>query len=124
MNLRGLANAVTSMVNPNTEATYLASDGYTTSPSGKRTPAFASGVPVLVQEQAMTGKDLQQISGLNLQGELKAMYVTGEWRAVSRPDVKGGDMVQTSRGTWLVAQVLENWDTAGWCKVAVVRQVV
>ena len=122
MNLRGLANGLTSQVNPNTAATYRASAGYTTEPSGKRVPAFAADVGVTVQEQALTGKDLMQIAGLNLQGELKAIYVTGDWRGVSRPDVKGGDIVQTPRGTWLVAQVLENWDTAGWCKVVAVRQ--
>lgn len=120
MSLRSFVNGATRAVRPNTAAKYRASTGYETDPAGRRAPSYAADIDVFINKQALTGKDLQQIAGLNLQGELRAIYVEGDWRAVSRPDFKGGDLVVTARGTWLVAQVLENWDT--WTKVAAVRQ--
>ena len=126
MNLRGLVNSYTQQVNPNIVAQYLQSTGYTTSSSGKRTPSFAPAVPVTVQMQALTYKDLQQMSGVNLNGEARAIYVSGDWKGVARPDMRGGDLFALPDGSsWLVVHVLENWNTtAGWTKVAATRQML
>lgn len=124
MNLHGIAGGVVAAVNPWATATYKASTGYTTAPDGTRTPAFASPISVQVQMQPLTKDDLHQLDGLNLNGEKRAMYVSGDWRGVSRPSGRGGDVITMPDGrTWLIVQPLENFfDTSGWAKVAVVLQ--
>lgn len=125
MDLRGLANAYTRTVNPNVVAQYLRSTGYTTAADGRRTPSFAPAVDLTVQVQAMSADDLKQVSGLNVQGEKRAMYITGDVAAVSRPDGRGGDLLTLPDGShWLVTLPLEDWKpSAGWVKVCCVRQM-
>jgi hypothetical protein len=124
MNLNALAGAAVAAVNPWTDALYQASTGSATADSGRRTPTYAPAVTVRVQMQMLSYKDLTQLQGLNLNGEKRAIYVDGDWKGVSRPESRGGDLITTPDGkVWLVAQVLENWhDTAGWTKVAVTLQ--
>lgn len=125
MNLNSVAAGVVSAVNPWSTAQYRASSGgYTTAPSGRRTPAYADPQTVRCQVQALTFKDLAQLQGLNLGGKAKAIYVDGDWKGVSRASQEGGDLIAFEDGTvWLVIHVLENWhDTVGWTKVAAVLQ--
>lgn len=125
MNLHAIAGAYVAAVNPWTIAQYRQSTGSTTAIDGKRTPTYAPAVSVLTQMQALTAEDLAQLSGLNVQGEKRALYVTGDWKGVDRPDMRGGDLFTLADGsTWLVAQVLENWfSMSGWAKVAATRQL-
>ncbi len=64
------------------------------------------------------------MQGLNLNGEKRSIYVSGDWKGVARASQQGGDIITMPDGTvWLVVQVLENWfSTAGWAKVAAVLQ--
>jgi hypothetical protein len=74
-----------------------------------------------MQVQALTGRDLQQIDGLNLQGTRRAIYIEGDIEGIVRPTQQGGDLITTPDGSiWLVAMVLETWPN--WCKVAVTLQ--
>lgn len=125
MNLSAIAGNAVSAVNPFVEASYRASTGYTTSASGSRTPAFAAPVTVGVQVQALTFRDLQMTEGLNLTGERRALYVNAAWKGVSRPDMRGGDIVTLpDSSVWLVNQILEDWtQTGGWVKAAITRQM-
>lgn len=124
MNLNAIVGQIVAAVNPWTTAQYQQSTGSTTAPSGRRAPAYAAAVPVRVQMQALSYKDLLQTHGLNLNGEKRAFYVDGDWKGVSRPDMRGGDLIALEDGrVWLIAQVLENWhDNDGWCKVAATLQ--
>lgn len=124
MNLNAIAAGIVQAVNPFTEALYQQSTGYATAPSGKRTPNYSDPVPIGVQVQALSYKDLVQIDGLNLNGEKRAIYVDSDWKGVARPQAQGGDLITLPDGrVWLVVQVLENWhDTDGWTKVAVTLQ--
>lgn len=124
MNLNALVGPIVAAVNPWTTATYQQSDGNTTAPSGKRSAVYIDPINVRVQKQALTWKDLQQLQGLNVNGEKSAIYVDGDWQAVSRPNLRGGDLITLPTGrVWLVVQVLENWfDQDGWAKVAAVLQ--
>ena len=72
----------------------------------------------------MTSGDLRQVSGLNLNGELRAMYCNGSIEDVDRPQTLGGDLITLpDASVWLVVKVLENWNsTSGWTKFCVVRQ--
>ena len=120
MDLRGLANGVTTTVNPNKTVTVLRSTGYTIGAGRKQVPAYAAPVSGPGQVQALDGKDLQQLDGLNIQGTVRAIYLRGMLAGVVRPDGTGGDLVEIGAETWLVVKVLEGWPT--WTKAAIVLQ--
>jgi hypothetical protein len=130
MNLRGIANALTSTVNPNTAAQLAHSTGYTTSTSGKRTPTYAAPVPVIVQVQALSAPELAHLDSLNIQGVLRNARLDGDWRGVYRPSTQGGDLftfgttsdvrADLQGTTWLIVQVIETWAT--WCSLAIQLQ--
>ena len=127
MDLRGLANGVTSGVNPNQTVRVLRSTGYTIGAGRKQVPSYANPVEGPGQVQALDGKDLQQLDGLNIQGTIRAIYLRGALAGVVRPNGTGGDLVTIAapapvalRGTWLVVKVLESWPD--WTKAAIVLQ--
>ena len=121
MDLRGIANGVSSTVNPNQTVRVSRSTGYTIGAGRKQVPSYATPVEGPGQVQALDGKDLQQLDGLNVQGTIRAIYLRGALAGVIRPDGTGGDLVETADGqTWLVVKVLESWPT--WTKAAIVLQ--
>lgn len=127
MNLHGLVRGVVQSVNPDIAATYLQSTGsYTTDAAGKRTPTYASSA-VRIQVQAVSGRDIERLNGLGIQGVLRKVYDYGNQMGISRPDSKGGDLLQfpqTPGGavqTWKVTSVAETWPD--WSAVFVQLQV-
>lgn len=120
MDLRGLANTVSSVINPNITVTVLRSDGYTTGAGRKQVPSYADPVTGPAQLQALDGSTLRQMDGLNIQGVLRAIYLRGNLAGVIRPDSKGGDIVMIDGHTWLVVKVLETWLL--WTKAVVQYQ--
>ena len=121
MDLRGLANGVSSTVNPNKTVTVRRSTGFTIGAGRKQVPSYATPVEGPGQVQALDGKDLQQLDGLNVQGTIRAIYLRGALAGVIRPDGTGGDLVEIGAETWLVVKVLEGWPT--WTKAAIVLQM-
>lgn len=122
MDLRSLANAVSSTVNPNELVTVLRSTGYTIGTGAKQIPSYAAPVAGPAQIQALDANDIKQLDGLNIQGTIRAIYLRGTLAGVIRPDGTGGDIVQRNAGaqTWLVVKVLESWPD--WTKAAIVLQ--
>jgi len=127
MDLRGLANGVTTTVNPNQTVTVLRSTGFTTGAGAKQVPSYAAPVSGPAQIQALDADDIKQLDGLNIQGTIRAIYLRGTLAGVVRPNQTGGDLVTIAapapvalRGTWLVVKVLESWPD--WTKAAVVKQ--
>lgn len=125
MNLNALVAPIIEAINPWTCASFEQSSGYTTGADGKRAAAYATAVPIRAQKQPLAYKDLMQIQGLNINGEKSAFYVDADWKAIDRPTARGGDLLTLpDQSVWLVIQPLENWhDTAGWTKVAAVKQM-
>ena len=128
MDLRGIANGVTSTVNPNQTVTVLRSTGFTTGAGAKQVPSYAAPVSGPAQIQALDADDIKQLDGLNIQGTIRAIYLRGTLAGVVRPNQTGGDLVTIAapapvalRGTWLVVKVLEGWPT--WTKAAIVLQM-
>jgi len=129
VDIRGIANSVSNVINPNVSATVRVSSGYTIDPATlKQVPSYAPDAVGPVQFQALDGDDLKQLEGLNLQGALRAVFLRGQLAGVIRADSKGGDLVIVAapapvelRGTWLVVKVFETWQT--WTKAAVCRQL-
>jgi len=122
MDLRSIANSVSSTVNPNETVTVLRSTGYTTGAGARQVPSYAAPVSGPAQLQALSTSDVAQLDGLNIQGVIKAIYLRGALAGVVRPDGTGGDIVQigSPAQNWLVVRVLENWPT--WTKAAIVLQ--
>ncbi len=122
MDLRGIANGVTTTVNPNETVTVLRSTGFTTGAGAKQVPSYAAPVSGPGQIQALDADDIRQLDGLNIQGTIRAIYLRGTLAGVVRPNQTGGDLVKRKNDseTWLVVKVLESWPD--WTKAAIVRQ--
>ena len=120
MDLRGIANGVTTTVNPNKTVTVLRSTGYTIGAGRKQVPGYADPVTGPGQIQALDANDIKQLDGLNIQGTVRAIYLRGVLAGVVRPDGTGGDLVEVDGQTWLVVKVLEGWPT--WTKAAICLQ--
>ena len=122
MDLRGIANGVTTTVNPNETVTVLRSTGFTAGTGAKQVPAYAAPVSGPGQIQALDADDIKQLDGLNIQGTIRAIYLRGTLAGVVRPNQTGGDLVKRKNDseTWLVVKVLESWPD--WTKAAIVLQ--
>lgn len=124
LNLHAIVGPVVAVVNPMLTVTVQVSAGYTTGADGARTPAYAPAYSAQAQVQAMSSRDLRQVSGLNLQGSMSAIYLFGDIEGIVRPLVKGGDLINFPDGSvYLVVVALENWGATGspgeqWSKVS------
>src|SRR5258708_39184526 len=88
MNLRAIANSVTSAINPNIGATLFISTGYTIT-NFKQVPTYSKAA-VSAQGQPLSSGDIRQLDGLNIQGAQKAIYLNGSALAISRITKFGG----------------------------------
>lgn len=122
MNVRGLANRATRVVNPNTSAQWRKYLSYTTLPNGTVGKSYASPVPLIAQVQALSRREVEHIQSLNISPCDRAAYVNGQLSAFNRISKTGGDMLFFENTWWLVMAILEGWTTAGWCKVALIEQ--
>lgn len=120
MNLHSLVSGAIGAVNPLIPCKIRQSTGYTTQTDGKRVPAYADPVDVMIQRQDLSNRDLRQIEGLNIQGITCAAYVQGNWYGINRTEGQGGDLFDFNGQTWLVVAMLEAWPD--WCKVALCLQ--
>jgi len=122
MSLRGLANPLTSTVNPNVKGDAYISQGSTTGYGGKRTPSFEKVEDRTFQVQALSGGELRHADSLNIQGVKRGVYMDGTVNGVRRRLGKGGDILAFGGSYWLIVDVPEPWDGDGWCKVIVAEQ--
>lgn len=121
MDIRGLANSVSAMVNPNVSVTIQASTGYTTGAGLKQVPSYAAPVTGFAQVQALTAADVRHLDGLNIQGASQSIILRGELNAVVRAHSLGGDLVTIGNDTFLTVTVLEQWPL--WTRAAIQLQV-
>src|SRR5579859_1876249 len=117
MDLRGIANQVSNVVNPNIIVRLQTSAGSTLGAAGRQQPAYNPAITGPAQIQALDGADLKKIEGMNLSGSIRAVYMRGNLAGVIRPDPKGGDLITVLAapgvpalfvGVWLTAKVLES----------------
>lgn len=121
MNLHAIVSGAIGAVNPHVSVQVQLSTGHTTTPAGKRVPAYSAPVAMTAQVQALTSTDLRKLDGLNIQGSMRTLYLSGSLSGVSRLAQKGGDLVTMPDGAvYLTTMVLEQWPD--WCKVAVTLQ--
>lgn len=126
MNLHGLVSGAIGTINPFVPVTVQVSTGYTKSADHRQVPSYAAPVTVQAQVQPFSYKDIQQTSGMNLQGTRKAFYLYGKVDGLVRDTEQGGDLITMADGTvWLVALISEQWfdgDTATWVKALATLQ--
>ena len=122
MDLRSIANSVSSVVNANETVAVLRSTGFAIGAGRRQVPEYADPVTGPAQIQALDANDIKQLDGLNIQGTIRAIYLRGVLAGVVRPEQTGGDIVKRNAGaeTWLVVKVLESWPQ--WTKAAIVLQ--
>lgn len=126
MNLNNIVAGCVAAVNDWVTLAIQPSQGYTTNDDGSRVPAYGPTQYVLAQMQALQYNDLVQVSGLNLTGERRAVYVNGDYDAVLRAAQAGGDPVTllSDNSNWLIVFQFEGWDyTGGWTKFCMTRQL-
>lgn len=123
MNLHATVRGCIPAVNPDYAGQVRVSAGYTTDAAGKRAAAYDPPYDAVMQVQPLSTQDLRFLDGLNIQNSERAVYINGVVQGVSRPDVKGGDLLIFDSKLWLVTATIEPWNSAGWCKVGVTRQM-
>ena len=113
MNLHAIVRGAITTVNPDIIAPWTQSTGRAApDAAGNVVSTYAAPVDIPIQVQAMTGKDLAAVDGLNLQGVLRAVYCYGNKQGVVRVAQKGGDLFSfpetpgTTIRTWLVVKVM------------------
>ena len=125
INLRAVANSITSTINPNIPAVLKRSTGYTTDDAGVRVNAFTEQ-NIVIQSQSMTSKELQLVESLGLQGYTRAVHLNGNIEGLRRHVEQGADILRFKQHDdsepmdWLVVQVMESWPN--WCRVLLCRQ--
>ena len=124
MNLHAIVSPVVGAINRNVFGDLVTNQGYSTDAAGRRTPTMVTVEGVRMQVQALSGPELAQLDGLNIQAVKRGVYLFGDVQGVVRPEAKGGDLLRFSGREWLVVAVLETWGEAKWCKVAVTLQDV
>lgn len=121
LNLHGIVRGAITSVNSDQTLAYEESTGSTIGAGFKPAPGYAAVQQIRGQVQALSWKDLQQLDGINMNGERRAIYLYGAINGVVRPAAKGGDLLTDSdENVWLVVQNLEQWPFH--CKVAVTLQ--
>lgn len=129
INLHAAVRGLVTSVNPDILGTWRESNGSTQDAAFRVVPSYTDHADVPMQVQALSGRDLKHTDFLSMQGVKRAVYLFGTVQGVSRPQAKGGDLLQFPMVTggpvlvWLVVVELEQWNPNGtWSKVGVVLQ--
>ncbi len=130
LNLHAMVRGVINGVNPDIQALWLQSTGNMVNSNFQQVPSYANGVKVRIQAQPPSGRDLQHINFLNLQGVFRTVYMYSDPDSIVRVTAKGGDLLQFPQfagepnDTWLIVQVSEKWNVAdgGFSRVLVTLQ--
>ena len=121
MDLRGIVNACSDVVNPNISVTVSPSTGYAIGAGLKQVPAYGTPVTGFAQVQALTSADLRHLDGINIQGATRSIILRGVLDSVVRTHSKGGDLVTFGGDTFLTVAILEQWPL--WTRAALQLQV-
>ena len=127
MNLHSIAAANISAVNPLIPVAWQQSYGYTTARDGSQTPNNLLPTAIQAQVQPLTMREIDHLAGMNIQGTLRAIYLTGDAQATLRVGKQGGDLftfADPATGStpqpWLAVAILEAWPD--WSKAALQLQ--
>ncbi len=117
MNLRAIANAATSVINPNRPVTVKKYSAQTFDASGKAVVSYTE-ITTTAQVQPVDSYKMQHIDGYTAGGVYKAFYFNEQLQGVTRPE--GNDLIILGAETYKVVDQPEGWPD--WSKVIGVRQ--
>jgi hypothetical protein len=121
LNLHQIVSGAINAVNSFEFCTFNISTGYTVLEDGTQVLTFAPPVMAPVQVQAMSEGDLRQLDALNLQGDMRKIYMNGSFSGLLRPEAKGSDnLIRPDGSIWTITYVTENW--VNWSSAVIVRQ--
>lgn len=122
-NIHNVVRGAIQSINPDTPGTVYLSTG-ATNVRGILTPTFAT-VAASLQVQAEKHDPLRHQNNVEYNNSYLTVYAYGTFDDLSRPDNKGGDIINIASGVWAgywyIYQVLEWWP--GWCCFEVVQQL-
>ncbi|CNI67460.1 Uncharacterised protein [Yersinia massiliensis] len=120
MNLHQIASGLIGQVNPFIDGTIKVYSGENEDAAGKVSPNYVEK-QVTGQLQPLAWKDLKHLDGMNITGVEKKFYVNGNFSAISRPGISGGDLLVIGSQVWMIRTVLELWPD--WCSLGLTLQV-
>ena len=123
VNVRALANRMTSRINPNLSIGWWEYAAISVNADGSQVPSYAPRQTILAQVQALGKKSIDHLASLNISNCEREVYANVHFQATDRKEQTGGDILYFENRYWLVEAVLEGWTTAGWSRVAVSRQM-
>ena len=101
MNLHGIVAGAIGAVNPMRPMTIKQSTGFAIVDYAQ-VPTYET-IQACGQVQALTGKDLAMLNGLNVQGATNAIYLAGNYKISKEPLPR-----------LLFQKILKSWQTAFW----------
>jgi hypothetical protein len=116
MNLHQIVRGAIASVNPDQLGLVRISNGYTTASDGTRKPKYDDFPNQTIQEQPLSGREVEHLDSLNIQGVMRGFFLNGNIQGAVRPIQAGGDLIIVPSGTYLVVHVFATWAT-GWCHV-------
>jgi hypothetical protein len=121
LNLHAIVAGAVGIVNPFVTLSVQQSTGYVTNADFSRTPTYNS-VTIQGQVQGLNFHDFRILEGLNIQGQSRKVYASGQYNSIVRETHKGGDIVTDPLGNqWKITQVLEYWPD--WCCFVMMLQM-
>ena len=131
INVRAMANGMTSLVNPNLAAVLRVNEGSTVDSEGNQVPNFVEH-PIQIQAQSLGSEEKdhlnlvdRQLNLVDRQGEYITVYAYGSITAIQRWLERGAsELVFTPYGEslpvrWSVDKVLESY--RAWVRLLLVR---
>ena len=124
INVRAMANGMTSLVNPNLAAVLRVNEGSTVDAEGNQVPNFVEHA-IQIQAQSLGSEEKDHLNLVDRQGEYITVYAYGSITAIQRWLERGAsELVFTPYGEsaavrWSVDKVLESYRT--WVRLLLVR---
>ena len=119
MNLRALANSITSSINPNVNVVIKKYVSKVLSADGMPTITYQT-INAIAQMQPEPSYRLQHLQGFTQGGVYRAFYFNEDLKGVSAPS--GNDLIIVGSETFKVIEQQEGWyQTSGWTKVIAQR---
>jgi len=131
LNLHAAVRSVIPGVKADTVAYWYVNKGPTALGNGGRQVAtYEPAVQVMVQQQPPSGRDIQFINMLQLQGVIRSVWMFSNPGGINRANQVGNDLLMFPQwpggplDVWKVARPDENWDVSsgGFSKVYAVLQ--
>lgn len=124
INVRRMANSMTSMVNPNRDAILRVNIGFITDDVGNQKPLFDK-MPVKIQAQSLQSGESDHLGLVDRQGEFISAYAYGSISAIQRWLKRGESQLvfvpygESEQAVWNVDKVLESYPS--WVRLLLVR---